>query len=380
MRNWFLLAATCSLSACASSPRSISSPPFEVARLPFHVDTARSERVAPGVTHEFLYTSEGPWAIHLLDVQPNSCIDFRAVKAHRTAAGREPTTLLLEGLDESVRIVGGVNSDYFSLATGVPQTAHVENGRVITGPSPRSVFAFDSAGKPFIGELRTPGTVRAAGVSHPLIGWNRIRENGLSVIDRAWGAATDSGSGRIEVALDGSRVLSIDTLPAGLSIPPSGAVLVAGRNASPALRNAVAALRIGDSVTFTHAFQPMAPKEATGGWQVMLRDGVVTSEADSGATNGPVRHPRTAAAIFPDGRVMFLVVDGRQKPYSDGMTLREVARVFQSLGARDAINLDGGGSSTFVLRGTDGVMRIQNRPSDKVERPVSNVMAVVNRC
>jgi exopolysaccharide biosynthesis protein len=62
------------------------------------------------------------------------------------------------------------------------------------------------------------------------------------------------------------------------------------------------------------------------------------------------------------------------------MTLRELAGVFQSLGARDALNLDGGGSSTFVLRDSSGVFRIQNRPSDKVERPVANIIAILDRC
>jgi exopolysaccharide biosynthesis protein len=136
-------------------------------------------------------------------------------------------------------------------------------------------------------------------------------------------------------------------------------------------------LHAGDTINIEHTIQP-STKEVVGGWPIIMRDGVILGAVDSaGATFAPVRHPRTAAAIFPNGRLMLLVVDGRQKPYSDGMTLRELARVFQSLGARDAINLDGGGSSTFVLRDADGVMRIQNRPSDKVERPVSNVLAVI---
>jgi exopolysaccharide biosynthesis protein len=76
------------------------------------------------------------------------------------------------------------------------------------------------------------------------------------------------------------------------------------------------------------------------------------------------------------------VMDGRQKPYSDGMTLRELAELFRALGARDALNLDGGGSSTFVLADSanPSLLEIRNRPSDKTERAVGNALAVVRGC
>ena len=95
------------------------------------------------------------------------------------------------------------------------------------------------------------------------------------------------------------------------------------------------------------------------------------------------RNPRTAAGIARDGtRLILAVIDGRQKPYSDGMSLRETATLMQALGARDAINLDGGGSSTLVFADPDssGALRIANRPSDKVERAVGDALAIVDRC
>ncbi|MGQ0701632.1 MAG: phosphodiester glycosidase family protein [Gemmatimonadales bacterium] len=78
-----------------------------------------------------------------------------------------------------------------------------------------------------------------------------------------------------------------------------------------------------------------------------------------------------------------MVVDGRQLPYSDGMTLRELAELLRGLGAREAINLDGGGSSTLVYADPDsaGQLRVANRPSDATgERPVGNALAVVQGC
>lgn len=80
------------------------------------------------------------------------------------------------------------------------------------------------------------------------------------------------------------------------------------------------------------------------------------------------RHPRTAIGMTNKGECVWVVVDGRQ-PFSAGANLEELARLMISLGCRDAINLDGGGSSTFFLGG-----RVLNSPSDGLERKVSDAV------
>ena len=75
--------------------------------------------------------------------------------------------------------------------------------------------------------------------------------------------------------------------------------------------------------------------------------------------------PRTAAGVKKDGTVILLVVDGRSSS-SAGMTLQELASYLVKLGAWQAVNFDGGGSSEMVLDG-----KILNTPSDGRERPVS---------
>jgi hypothetical protein len=85
------------------------------------------------------------------------------------------------------------------------------------------------------------------------------------------------------------------------------------------------------------------------------------------------RQPRTLAGVRSDGTLLLVTVDGRFPGWSVGMTLPESARLMRSLGARDALNLDGGGSSTMVVRG-----EVVNRPSDRVgERPVSDGLFVL---
>ena len=161
-------------------------------------------------------------------------------------------------------------------------------------------------------------------------------------------------------------------------------MVVFGREVSANTRRLVAAMPMGTRARWAVSLEPFHPRDAVGGFPVLLGDSVLSPGLDSagGQNFGPVRHPRTAVGIAAGGRRLLLVtVDGRQTPYSDGMTLRELAEFFRTLGVANAINLDGGGSTTFVVRQRDGTYAIANRPSDREgERPVANALAVVGGC
>jgi exopolysaccharide biosynthesis protein len=96
-----------------------------------------------------------------------------------------------------------------------------------------------------------------------------------------------------------------------------------------------------------------------------------------------LKNPRTAIGLRDDGTILLVVVDGQrnEKPVSEafsadgGATIEELREVMLALGARDALNLDGGGSSTLVING-----KVVNTPSDPMgERPVSDAVIVVSR-
>ena len=107
--------------------------------------------------------------------------------------------------------------------------------------------------------------------------------------------------------------------------------------------------------------------------------------ARSGLDN-VTRASRTAIGIKADGTVVMFMVDGRQAPYSVGMTMAEVAAAMEALGCVQAVNLDGGGSSTFATQregepetnDTAG-LTLRCRPSDGYERKVSNTIMVLSR-
>jgi exopolysaccharide biosynthesis protein len=96
--------------------------------------------------------------------------------------------------------------------------------------------------------------------------------------------------------------------------------------------------------------------------------------------------PRTAAGIDRDGRTLFLlVVDGRRPTYSAGLSFPQLADEMIRLGCSDSLNLDGGGSSTLVIKDEQtGEFRVVNRPSDghdlliplSLERPVADVLGI----
>jgi exopolysaccharide biosynthesis protein len=120
------------------------------------------------------------------------------------------------------------------------------------------------------------------------------------------------------------------------------------------------------------------PDFILGGGPILLKEGAPAAETDSGIYAEGFsrnRHPRTAVGIRKDGSLVFITVDGRRPSQSVGMTIAEIADLMRELGCTDAINLDGGGSTTMVIRD-----KVVNHPSDPSgERPVGNALLVFRR-
>ena len=277
-----------------------------------------------------------------------------------------------------------VNADFFLFAPpGIPVGAHVEASRLLSGPVARPVFGLLPDGTPWIGELQANVLIRSARGSVTGGGWNRPMAGLPGLVDAAWGVALDSTiTGTVwrfvRVPSDSTRYI-VSTLAAtdariargdtllGVSLP--GVASIAG---------------VGDTVQVTRAIAPDV-MHAVGGFPALLRDSIVLGRVDS-VLNAGFRgvNPRTAVGIGANRQRLFIVViDGRQPGFSVGASLRETASLLRDLGARDGINLDGGGSSAMVLADANSAAgyRIVNRPSDAAgERPVANALALVRGC
>ena len=119
-------------------------------------------------------------------------------------------------------------------------------------------------------------------------------------------------------------------------------------------------------------------EDAVAGVSLLLRNGRVEltwQQEKAGRSFAESRHPRTAVAKLKDGKLLLVTVDGRQPGVSVGVTLQELADYLLSIGAVDAMNLDGGGSTAMVLDG-----KLVNTPSDtNGERKIGDALIVTLR-
>ena len=118
-------------------------------------------------------------------------------------------------------------------------------------------------------------------------------------------------------------------------------------------------------------------KEAVGGSIFLVKNGEICVTTSADYYNS--RASRTCVGITADGKVVLMVLDGRQEPFSAGGSAEEIAQIMLDAGCTTAINLDGGGSTTFAAKeeGADSVT-VVNRPSDGYERSVSSSLLVVS--
>ena len=112
-------------------------------------------------------------------------------------------------------------------------------------------------------------------------------------------------------------------------------------------------------------------KEAVGGYHYLMKNSQKVTQGDASV------EPRTAVGVTSNNFVYFIIVDGRQTTYSNGVSFGNLSDIFFALGVKDAINLDGGGSSTLVIK-EDSEWRVKNRPSDGSQRMVANAWTIVD--
>ena len=260
----------------------------------------------------------------------------------------------------------------------------------------QSVRASDGAARLLDGDNRRPGLIRACGGSggdlpteRPLHDVSCTDPSELIRSTPVFGAVTEMGEGA-EALLDAAGRVTALREPRGGPIPAGGSVLAGTGDAADWLR---AHARAGSEIAVTTTLRTERGRlAATPGLGVvnggprLLRAGrpAITAEAegfdhpdDPGFyyAFGLRRNPRTIAGVTRAGRLLLVAVDGRAPGYSAGLDFEEEAAVMRALGARDAVNLDGGGSTTMMIRD-----RMVTRPSDATgERPVGDAVLLLAR-
>ncbi|MEW9550825.1 phosphodiester glycosidase family protein [Nonomuraea sp. NPDC050783] len=301
-------------------------------------------------------------------------------RADYVYSGEVTKTEPLSGPANRSRAVAAVNGDFFDINnSGAAQGIGVQDGALVQSPvaGHENAVAITGDGVGRVLKMYFEGKATpAGGTPIALTQFNQIvQRDGVGLFTPLWGSytrarAVEGATAVAEAVLVDGAVTEVRAA-AGTGPIPAGTTILLGRDAGAA---AVAALKPGDRVDVAYQPKPSdggAVKAAVGGNWVLLKDGVVQNSTD------PAAHPRTAVGFSADGRKMYLLtVDGRQAD-SRGVTLNELAAMMADLGAANALNLDGGGSSTLLAREPGSAeVQVENSPSDGGERHVPNGLAL----
>jgi hypothetical protein len=359
----------------------------------------------------------GPWRAWVLTVDPKR-FNGRLVASYGPDIEQRETTSKLALLAGAT---AAINAGYFVLdpksgAPGDPAGVGVYRGRLLSETTNgRPAFALSTTGHSDVVRLRWAGAALAGSRRLRLDGLNRvpglIRNCGGTPDDQptarprhdftctdadeavlfttAYGVATPAGDG-VEVLLDSKgRVQSIRS-PRGGQLPAGGSSIQATGVLAERLRALTspgAKLTIRSRLTDLrgHPVRTNRRTAIVNGGPGLVRDGrlTITANRDGFVRDGDPsfyygfsakRNPRTFGGQDARGRTVLVAVDGRSTT-SLGLTIRETGLVARALGLRQAMNLDGGGSTTVVARGA-----VLNTPSDATgERPVGDALLVLRR-
>ncbi|MFI9151395.1 phosphodiester glycosidase family protein [Streptomyces sp. NPDC053367] len=364
--------------------------------------------LAPGVDYRQLdlQGANGPARAHVLDID---LADPR-VRLGLLYPGAVAARATVSALATAQGAIAGVNGDFFNIteaqhpgvqATGASVGPAVASGRALKaavpngqrfgpalppGTTTEDVIGVGRDRRARPDRLTLDGSVTTPEGRLPLGGLNQyaLPVGSVGAFTEEWGSvsrlratcgtdterAAPCSTDTYEVTVDHGRVVAMADVPGSGPISPGTTVLVGREAGAQQLRK----FHIGEPVRISHRLRttasPVPLALAVGGYPV-LHDGQPLPGLDDRTAA-----VRTAAGIADGGRrVLLLALDGSPE-YRTGLTVAELARIVRDLGAEDAFNLDGGGSTTLVARTADGVVAPLNHPSAGAERPVPNGIGV----
>ena len=362
----------------------------------FIFNLAQAERkvaekpVGPGCTFIEVFDPDQRLGIYVLKVDlGNEYIKIDSVLAHDSLTGRETVLDMSQRISRPRhQVVGAVNADYFYVTA--PSGLTVNRGNLTRSSRGWAGIAFSENNTPLIAVFRDKVTASAPdGRKISDLSINRPRNNGNVVLYTGlYGDTTGSMTDGKAVLIDPNGnsfipqesfdiiVDRVCSLPRRNIIPPGKWVLSLGGD----FLNIMNKLSQGQKLTLDISIKPDTINiyNAVSGGPRILRSGKVSVESNQeGQRKGFDRekHPRTAVGYSQDKRFLVIaVIDGRQPGYSRGVDLYELAGLMLEFGCYEALNLDGGGSSTLVIGN-----QIVNHPSDATgPRPVANALLVIS--
>ena len=358
----------------------------------YDVDTLIFPHLAgPGVTAAKYDIPELPLKVSVVEMDLTNpyIVMETCLGGEKSVACETPVSMASRNNRPGHEVVGAVNGDFFMTSptneVGLPLSGQVRNDELVLSSHNRACLVLDNDNRPYIDRLTFTGTVTSGETSFALNLVNRMRyayeniaANQSFLFTRSYGPVTYDGSSSGKMVLlrpagdpfrwnaNGVEQCIIEDIfdaKGSTTIPDGKAILwLKGTYA-----NYAQSLNVGDELsvsfrlTLNNESQDINIHQLIGGSNhIIMQNGQFMEDWAE-------RHPRTAIGFNADStRLYFVVVDGRHLT-STGVTLREMKGIFDALGAVNAVNLDGGGSSCILVN--DEVL---NHPSDGPVRAVGN--------
>jgi hypothetical protein len=278
------------------------------------------------------------------------------------------------------RAVAAVNGGFFSPGDRVPLGMLVIDGEWIRVPlAERPVFAVMNDGECRISRVEFDGRIRFTKLGAlPVSGLNQNHwsPDSIVVFTRRWGARVPEQL-RTTRLIVSSRGRVLKRLTTGEEVPvPAGGMVISGCGKRAA---SLTKVPLGCEVRLTFKTNPTWPhlQHALGGGPLLLENARIVLDPARESIRSDIasgRHARTAIGLTRSGRVLLAAAEGGKGGRGPGLTLTELAKMMKHLGCRCAMNLDGGGSTTFVVHD-----QVVTCCSDGSPRSVSNALLVVRR-
>lgn len=338
----------------------------------FRIDLVKREKaLAKGVTYTYIQDEMNGMQIQasLLSIAPNAPFELRPFSAAGAYNGRG----LLSREAARRKLKAAVNASYFD-HDGWVIAVNKDKGNFMSMDNvPRSAYVDTGKERLIVQDVAYNGMMRFKGGEIAFKGMNRGRiAEDVVLFNEYYGPSTKTNQWGREIKIRGNKVIEVSN-KGNMKIEPGTMVVSAHGLANKYLLRSLA---VGDEVELIQKLNvPVANRApiVMGGGPLVLENGKVNvRSAEEFIPNDIAKGhaPRTAVGLKKDGTVLILVVDGRSHS-SNGLTLQELARYFLRLGACDAVNFDGGGSSVMAING-----EVVNKPSDGRERPVSMALGL----
>ncbi len=354
------------------------------------------KHLSDGVEYFHKQVKDVPWSVHVVRFDRHRS-DLKMITTMPTnrAVGLTLTTQQLQWIPSSVgQPIAAINGDFFSWRKGPyqgdPAGLQIIDGEMVSAPphpkenmihgNPNTTVCFwtDASGTVHIDKVTSRMNVTFANGAKLAIGLNQDRTNNTAVLYTAAAGTTTRMTNGLELVLERNGEEWLPLMPTkeysarittlsqkNTPITSNTVVLSIG----PKLLSKLPKFKPGMSLHISTMVSPEMKKAAAaiGGGPLLVRDGKAFTFKDQ------QRNPRTAVGFSKD-HVFFMVVDGRRKGVSDGMTFDELANELTWWGCTEAMNLDGGGSATIWVDG-----KIMNQPSDNKERAVANDLVLIRK-